>query len=122
MDHQRLEPGQRYHAHGQLPRRRLRGLHLHRRLQLGHVPELVQLADVLAGFQEGVQRAREHRQAALYRRNLKLREGRQQGRMDYRHVRALRHGLLARFRGDVVQPEQGSERGRLGTQYLAGRR
>ena len=76
MDHQRLESGQRYHAHGQLPRRRLRGLHLHRRLQLGHVPELVQLADVLAGFQEGVQRAREHRQAALYRRNLKLREAR----------------------------------------------
>ena len=88
---------------------RVRGLHLHRRLQLGQMPELVQLADVLAGFQEGVQRAREHRQAALHRRNLQFRTGREQSRMDHRHVRAFCHGLLARIRGDVVQPEQRSQ-------------
>ena len=41
MDDQCIERRKGFDAYWQLPRRRIRGLHLHRRLQLGQVPELV---------------------------------------------------------------------------------
>ena len=41
MDHQRLKRRKRFDTYRQLPRRRIRGLHLHRRLQLGQMPKLV---------------------------------------------------------------------------------